>query len=70
MASKAKAIKVKKIKVAIYVSGGVVQDTKANQEGVDVTIFDADNLKADGLMSWAIDERWARVLDVCHWDTI
>jgi hypothetical protein len=68
MASKAKTAK--KIKVAIYVSGGVVQDTKANQEGVEVTVFDVDNLKADGLMSWAIDERWAKILDETHWDTI
>lgn len=66
MASKAKTAK--KIKVAIYVLGGCVQIAKANQDGVDVTVFDVDNLKEEGVSSKEIDERWDKILDVCHWD--
>ena len=62
--------KAKKTKVAIYIMGGVVQDTKANHDGVEVTVFDVDNLKADGVTGREIDERWAKILDETHYDTV
>jgi len=64
------ALKAKKTKVAIYIMGGVVQDTKANHDGVEVTVFDVDNLKADGVTDREIDERWAKILDETHYDTV
>ena len=65
-----KEINMAKTKVVIYVSSGVVLDTKANHDGVEVTIFDVDNLKADGVTSKEIDKRWAKILDETHWDTV
>lgn len=63
------ASKAKKTTVAIYIMGGVVQDTKANHEGVEIILFDVDDLKAEGVSSKKIDERWDKIVDNCHWDT-
>lgn len=31
--------------VAVYVEGGVVQGARSNTKGIDVEVFDVDNLK-------------------------
>jgi len=57
------------VKIAVYVRGGVVQDVKADREGVEVTIFDVDDLEAMGVDSKEIDKRWDEIVEKCHWDT-
>lgn len=45
------------ITVALYVKGGVVQSARANAEGVDVKVVDADNLE-ETLDREEIDVLW------------
>lgn len=38
-----------KVKIAIFVSGGVVQDVRAAYQNVEVTLVDEDDMKEGGL---------------------
>lgn len=48
----------KENKVAIYVRGGVIQSVISNNANIKVTIFDVDNLKAEGIEDREIDKKW------------
>ena len=55
-----------KTKVAIYVEGGVVHSVISNKDNIEVTIFDVDNMKAEGLYGDQIDEKWDKIQEECH----
>ena len=49
----------KKKIVAIYVEGGVVQGARSNVKGIEVKVFDVDNLKEE-MTRKQIDADWKK----------
>lgn len=55
-----------KTKVAIYVSGGAIQSVIGNKDDIEVTLFDVDNMKAEGITGDEIDKEWDKIQKKCH----
>jgi hypothetical protein len=54
-----------KTKIAIYVSGGVVQEVRTNSKiPIDINVFDVDNLM-DDKSSELIEDDWNKILKQC-----
>lgn len=49
-------------KVLVYVEGGVVQDSITSHPGIEVEVFDVDNLEQEGLGSGEIETLYAEKL--------
>jgi hypothetical protein len=51
----------KKTKIVVLVSGGNVQGILSSSKNIDVTVFDDDNLQAEGKNIFEIDEAYNKL---------
>ncbi|MFC1617633.1 hypothetical protein ACFL2K_05385 [Candidatus Margulisiibacteriota bacterium] len=49
------------MKVLIHIQGGNLANVYADNPGLDIELFDGDNLEAEGLPNKRIDQKFQRV---------